>query len=141
MKSLSSLTILALMNHLRFLFLRVRLSQLKQNLVNKVLKSYNDFETLNLRLKKDLLKLNKSKEVLEMFEQVLDEKVSVWDFSFDFGEWLASTEGDLLEIENEPLFDLLNDNIPMMLEELKSYNLSDNREWLEKYHVKIKGMI
>ena len=54
-----------------------------------------------------------------MFEQVLDEKVSVWDFSFDFGEWLASTEGDLLEIENEPLFDLLNDNIPMMLEELK----------------------
>ena len=29
----------------------------------------------------------------------------------------------------------------MMLEELKSYNLSDNREWLEKYHVKIKGMI
>ena len=106
-----------------------------------MLKSYNDFETLNLGLRKDLLKLNKSKEVLEMFEQVLDEKVSVWDFSFDFGEWLASTEGDLLEIENEPLFDLLNDNIPMMLEELKSYNLSDNREWLEKYHEKIKKMI
>ena len=126
---------------MRFLSLKMRLSQLKENLVNKVLKSYNDFETLNLGLRKDLLKLNKSKEVLEMFEQVLDEKVSVWDFSFDFGEWLASTEGDLLEIENEPLFDLLNDNIPMMLEELKSYNLSDNREWLEKYHEKIKKMI
>lgn len=76
-----------------------------------------------------------------MFEQVLDGKVSVWDFSFDFGEWLASTEGDLLEVENELLFDLLNDNLPMMLEELNSYELSDNRDWLEEYHDKIKKMI
>ena len=80
--------------------------------------------------------MNKSEEVIKMFEQV-----SVWDFSFDFGEWLSSTSGDLLEVENEQLFDLLNDDILMKLEELKSYELSDNREWLEKYHEKIKGMI
>ena len=85
--------------------------------------------------------MNKSEEVIKMFEQVLDEQVSVWDFSFDFGEWLSSTSGDLLEVENEQLFDLLNDDILMKLEELKSYELSDNREWLEKYHEKIKGMI
>ena len=85
--------------------------------------------------------MNKSEEVLKMFEQVLDEKVSVWDFSFDFGEWLSSINGDLLEVENEQLFDMLNDDILIKLEELKSYELSDNREWLEKYHEKLKGMI
>ena len=85
--------------------------------------------------------MNKSEVVLKMFEQVLDEKVSVWDFSFDFGEWLSSTNGDLLEAENKKLFDLLNEDILMKLEELKSYELSDNLEWLEKYHDQIKKMI
>lgn len=85
--------------------------------------------------------MNKSEEVLKMFEDVLNGTVCVWDFSFDFGEWLAYEDGDKLFEENEPLFDLLNDNLPMMLEELNSYELSDNRDWLEEYHDKIKKMI
>lgn len=85
--------------------------------------------------------MTKSAQVLEMFDQVLNGRVSVWDFSFDFGEWLASEQGDLLEEENEPVFDLLNDNIPLMLEELEDYTLDANRAWLQEYRDNIAKLI
>ncbi|BDD37930.1 hypothetical protein [Streptococcus ruminantium] len=85
--------------------------------------------------------MTKSEQVLEMFDQVLNGRVSVWDFSFDFGEWLASEQGDLLEEENEPVFDLLNDNIPLMLEELEDYTLDANRAWLQEYRDNIAKLI
>lgn len=85
--------------------------------------------------------MTKSEQVLEMFNQVLNDQVSVWDFSFDFGEWLASEQGDLLEVENEAVFDLLNDNVPLMLEELEDYTLETNRQWLQEYRENIAKLI
>ncbi|MDK7187071.1 hypothetical protein HMPREF2758_05300 [Facklamia sp. HMSC062C11] len=85
--------------------------------------------------------MTKSEEAVQWFDRVLSKQISLWDFSFDFGEWLAYENGDELEKENEKLFDLLNDFLPDKLEELDSYELEDNRSWLEEYRNKSKKLI
>lgn len=73
-------------------------------------------------------------EILQMFQDVLNGKITVWDFSFDFGEWLVGPRGDLLIDENEALFDYFNESVLEEMELLPDYTLATNRELFTKFY-------
>ncbi|HFI0250076.1 TPA: hypothetical protein ACGO6U_000429 [Streptococcus suis] len=80
-------------------------------------------------------------EVFKMFDDVLTSKISVWDFSFNFGEWLTSESGDRLIDENEDLFDFFNEEVLEEMELLSDYNLETNKSKLLKYYMQAKRIV
>ncbi|WP_421365629.1 hypothetical protein [Streptococcus suis] len=80
-------------------------------------------------------------EVFKMFDDVLTGKISVWDFSFNFGEWLTSEPGDRLIDENEELFDFFNEEVLEEMELLSDYNLETNKSKLLKYYRQAKRIV
>ncbi|HEL1616943.1 TPA: hypothetical protein ACT2IF_000890 [Streptococcus suis] len=80
-------------------------------------------------------------EVFKMFDDVLTGKISVWDFSFNFGEWLTSESGDRLIDENEELFDFFNEEVLEEMELLSDYNLETNKSKLLKYYRQAKRIV
>ncbi|BCP60282.1 hypothetical protein SUT286_16080 [Streptococcus parasuis] len=76
-----------------------------------------------------------------MFDDVLTGKISVWDFSFIFGEWLTSESGDRLIDENEELFDFFNEEVLEEMELLSDYNLETNKSKLLKYYRQAKRIV
>ncbi|MTU19923.1 hypothetical protein GMD36_13030 [Parasutterella excrementihominis] len=78
--------------------------------------------------------------ILKMFTDVLEGKISVWDFSFSLGEWIVSEEGDKLIDENIDLFDYLHEDILEEMELLPNYKLETNRELLTKIYHKAKEL-
>lgn len=75
-----------------------------------------------------------------MFSDVLDGEISVWDFSFDLGDWLTGDNGNKLITENETLFDYLNENVLEEMELLPDYEIETNRQLFTKFYNEAKKL-
>lgn len=71
----------------------------------------------------------------------LDGKIEIWDFSFNFGEWLVASRGDLLIEENEELFNYFNENVLEEMELLPDYTLDINRELFTRFLNEAKAFV